>query len=74
MKNFDYTAPATLDEALAVLKEAREGWHVLSGGTNLVVEIRDRAKEPDVVVDISYIRDLRYIREEGGKVRLGRRI
>ena len=71
MKNFEYTAPATLLEALEVLEEAREGWHVLSGGTNLVVEIRDRKKQPDVVVDISYIRDLRYIREDGGKIRLG---
>ncbi len=73
MKNFDYTAPRTLDEALSVLKDAREGWHVLSGGTNLVVEIRDRKKAPDVVVDISYIDSLKYIREEGGKIKIGAR-
>ncbi len=73
MKNFDYTAPRTLDEALAVLKDAKEGWHVLSGGTNLVVEIRDRKTAPDVVVDISYIDSLRYIREEDGKIKVGAR-
>jgi CO/xanthine dehydrogenase FAD-binding subunit len=73
MKNFDYTAPRTLDEAISVLKDAREGWHILSGGTNLVVEIRDRKKAPDVVVDISYIDSLRYIREEDGKIKIGAR-
>lgn len=73
MKNFDYTAPRTLQEALSVLKGAGEGWHVLSGGTNLVVEIRDRKKAPDVVVDISSIDSLRYIREEGGKIKIGAR-
>lgn len=73
MKNFDYTAPRSVEEALEVLKDAGEGWHVLSGGTNLVVEIRDRKKAPDVVVDLSYIDSLRYIREEGGKVKLGAR-
>ncbi|MFQ5913509.1 MAG: FAD binding domain-containing protein [Nitrospinota bacterium] len=73
MKNFDYVAPRTLDEAVSILKDAKEGWHVLSGGTNLVVEIRDRKTAPDVVVDISYIDSLRYIREENGKIRIGGR-
>ena len=73
MKNFDYTAPRSVEEALEVMKDAGEGWHVLSGGTNLVVEIRDRKKLPEVVVDLSYIDSLRYIREEGGKIKLGAR-
>ena len=73
MKNFDYTAPRSVEEAVEVLKDAGEGWHVLSGGTNLVVEIRDRKKAPEVVVDVSYIDDLRYIRQEGGRIKLGAR-
>ena len=73
MKPFEYTSPTGLDEALGLLSDANEGWHVLSGGTNLVVELRDRKKSPSVVVDISFLEDLRYIREDGEKIRIGAR-
>lgn len=73
MKPFEYASPTSLDEALGLLSDANDGWHVLSGGTNLVVELRDRKKSPSVVVDISFLEDLRYIREDGEKIRIGAR-
>lgn len=73
MKPFEYASPTSLDEALGLLSGANEEWHVLSGGTNLVVELRDRKKSPSVVVDISFLEDLRYIREDGEKIRIGAR-
>ena len=73
MRSFDYTSPGSLEEALSLLSSADEGWHVLSGGTNLVVELRDRAKSPSVVLDISFLEELRYIREDGERIRIGAR-
>ena len=73
MRSFDYTSPGSLEEALLLLSSADEGWHVLSGGTNLVVELRDRAKSPSVVLDITFLEDLRYIREDGERIRIGAR-
>jgi CO/xanthine dehydrogenase FAD-binding subunit len=73
MNNFGYSAPGSIEEALSLLEGADESWHVLSGGTNLVVELRDRKKHPEAVLDISYIDSLRYIREEDGKIRIGAR-
>ncbi len=73
MRPFEYTSPGSLEEALSVLSVADSDWHVLSGGTNLVVELRDRKKSPSVVVDICFLEDLRYIREEGERILIGAR-
>ena len=55
MKDFEYTAPATLREAVKLLAEKGEGARVLTGGTDLIVQMRGRRFQPDRVVDIKKI-------------------
>ena len=65
MRDFDYHAPRTLDEALALLKEHREKARVLAGGTDLVLMMTDRVVAPEHVVDIKNVTELTHL-EWGG--------
>ena len=68
---FDYHAPATLDEALALLGEHGDEAKVLSGGQSLLPLLKLRFAAPEHVVDISRIPGLDYLKEEGGFLRIG---
>ncbi|HZJ90216.1 MAG: xanthine dehydrogenase family protein subunit M [Clostridiaceae bacterium] len=71
MKKFDYSAPATVDEALKLLNEYRDRAAVLAGGTDLVIALHEREHDTDCIVDISKLSDLRYIEVDDGIVRVG---
>jgi carbon-monoxide dehydrogenase medium subunit len=70
---FDYHAPRTLDEALALLAEHRDDAKVLSGGQSLLPLLKLRLGSAGHLVDIGRIPGLEYIKEEGGSLRIGGR-
>jgi len=55
---FDYFAPRTIEEAIDLLKEHGPEARVLAGGTNLMVQMRQRAVEPKVIVALKKIAGL----------------
>src|SRR6476646_11030689 len=65
---FEYTAPKTLDEALGLLAE---GAKPLAGGMRLIPMMKLRLAAPEHLVDLGRIKDLNYIREEGGALHIG---
>ena len=71
--SFDYHAPATLDEALALLQRHGDDAKVLSGGQSLLPLLKLRLGAAGHLVDIGRIPDLEYLREEGGWLRIGGR-
>jgi carbon-monoxide dehydrogenase medium subunit len=66
---FEYAAPATLDEALGLL--ANDGAKALAGGMSLVPMMKLRLAAPEKLVDLGRVSELRYIREDGVNVRIG---
>lgn len=68
-QNFEYSAPATLKDALGLL--AGENTKVLAGGMSLIPLMKLRLSAPDQLVDIARIAELNYIREDSGKLRIG---
>jgi CO/xanthine dehydrogenase FAD-binding subunit len=58
MKEFSYERPASLDEALQVLAASGSDAEILAGGTDLVIAMRDRYRQPKVVVDLKRIAEL----------------
>ncbi len=66
MPRVNYTAPATVDEAVKALASAAGSTKVLSGGTDLLVQLKSGRIKPDLIVDTKRIPDLIGIREEGG--------
>ncbi|PYS84094.1 MAG: carbon monoxide dehydrogenase [Acidobacteria bacterium] len=68
---FDYAAPATLDEALSLLAERPDDAKILAGGHSLIPAMKLRLAQPALLIDIGRVKDLSYIREEGGQIRIG---
>jgi carbon-monoxide dehydrogenase medium subunit len=69
--NFEYHRPTTLNEALSLLSSHGDDAKVLAGGHSLIPVMKFRLAQPKHLVDISRIRDLRYIREDGGAIVIG---
>jgi carbon-monoxide dehydrogenase medium subunit len=70
---FDYHAPGSVSEAVALLSRHGEGAKVLSGGQSLLPLLKLRLGQATHLVDIGRIPGLEYIREEGGMLRIGGR-
>jgi carbon-monoxide dehydrogenase medium subunit len=68
---FDYKAPATIDEAVALLASDLDGAKVLAGGHSLIPAMKLRLAQPQLLVDIARIKSLAYIREEGDQILIG---
>ncbi len=71
MNAFDYRAPRTLDEALAILHEYGDEARVIAGGTALVTMMRQRLVHPGCLVSLRDIDGLGRIEARNGAVRLG---
>lgn len=67
MKQFELARPVTVAEALPLLGL---GVGVLAGGTDLLIELRQN-EGPSQVVDVTGIKDLKYIRREGDYLHIG---
>jgi len=68
---FDYHAPKTLPEAIALLGQLGEEAKILSGGQSLLPLLKLRFASPGHLVDIGRIPGLDYVKEEGGFLRIG---
>ena len=68
---FEYLAPTSLEEALALLAEHGDGAKVLAGGQSLVPLLNFRLVRPAYLVDLNEIPGLAYIRQDNGHVAVG---
>jgi carbon-monoxide dehydrogenase medium subunit len=68
---FDYVAPGTLPEAIALLQRHGEDAKILAGGHSLIPLMKLRLAQPATLIDINRISGLSYIKEEGGELRIG---
>ena len=68
---FEYRAPTTIDEAVAILAKHGENARVLSGGHSLIPALKLRLASPEIVVDLRRIRELASIEAAGDRVRIG---
>lgn len=69
---FDYVAPATLDEAVAVLGQNGASARVLAGGTDLIVQVRERRRNVGLMVDVKKIKELQELSiAADGSLRIG---
>lgn len=67
---FQYTAPATISEAIVALQGTHEA-KILSGGQSLIAMMKFRFATPPLIVDINRIPGLDYVREDGGRLIVG---
>ena len=58
MQAFDYARVTTIDEATALLQQAKGRARILAGGTDLLVALRERRQTTDLVVDVKPVAEL----------------
>lgn len=71
MPTLNYIAPSSLKEAVGILAGAAGAAKVLSGGTDLLVQLKSGRSRPELIVDAKKIPGLIGIREEGGGFVIG---
>ena len=72
MRDFDYFAPKTLDEALSLLSQYKGEAKIIAGGQSMLVVMRQGLLAPEVVVDIKGVTALEYmIYDEREGLRIG---
>jgi carbon-monoxide dehydrogenase medium subunit len=67
---FEYQRVEFVDHAIQVLTDTPDA-KILAGGHSLLPLMRLRLARPSMLVDISRIRDLRYVKEDGDRVAIG---
>jgi CO/xanthine dehydrogenase FAD-binding subunit len=70
LSRFEYHPASSLNEALAILSE-NPGWEPIAGCTNTLVDSRSGRHQPQGVVDLCGLEELRYFRRENGVIRVG---
>lgn len=69
--NFEYFAPATIEEALQLLDKHGDEAKILSGGHSLIPVLKLRLASPGVVIDIGRIAELKAIKVNGSTISIG---
>jgi CO/xanthine dehydrogenase FAD-binding subunit len=67
----EVVTPATVVELSEALSRATPHTRLLAGGTDLVRASRRPGDEPDVLIDLSQLAELTYVRREGERLHVG---
>jgi carbon-monoxide dehydrogenase medium subunit len=70
LPRFEYLAASSVRQAAMLLAESPEA-RLLAGGTDLLVDMRERRQAPRVLVDVSALAELRGVAVADGGLRLG---
>lgn len=68
---FDYIRAESADEAVSLLAEYSEDARILAGGQSLIAVLNMRLAQPRVLIDISRIAGLSYVRRSNGHLAIG---
>jgi carbon-monoxide dehydrogenase medium subunit len=72
IKNFEYSAPKTIKEALTLLSQHKEKAKIMAGGQSLLVVMKQGLFTPEYLIDIKGISELDYISyDEKESLRIG---
>ncbi len=71
MKWEEYLVPASLEEALTMLKERQGQARVIAGGTDLIIQLKKKEVTARCLVDVTNLDELKGIELEDGFIRIG---
>ncbi len=66
MIDYDYIKPENIKEVISLLKEYGPGATLIAGGTDVMVNIRNKKLSPGVLVSLRGLKDLQYIKKDKG--------
>jgi carbon-monoxide dehydrogenase medium subunit len=64
LRDFEYLAPKTLEEALTLLDEHQDECKVIAGGQSLLILMRQGLLAPEYLIDIKGVSELNYIESD----------
>jgi 2-furoyl-CoA dehydrogenase FAD binding subunit len=68
---FDYVRVESAEEAWTLLAQHGSAARILAGGQSLVAMLNMRLAQPELLIDISRVDELAYIRADGGALAIG---
>ncbi len=71
LPQFKLLRPRTVDEAISYLVKHASNIRIIAGGTDLIPSMRQKLFEPEFVLDVRHLRELKGIREQGSGVEIG---
>ena len=71
MNQFKYISPKTKEEVLKILKQEKSKACIVAGCSNVLPYIKDKKLPAKLLLDISGIEELNYIKENEGEVYIG---
>ncbi len=66
-----FIQPRTVDETVQLLAQYGKEARIISGGTDLIIEMERKIRAPQVIIDVSRLPNMDYVREDGDYIRLG---
>jgi len=66
-----YHAPANVKDAVKLMAGSKGATHILAGGTDLLVRMRSGFAEPDNIIDIKRIKEMKTIAKDGKGFKIG---
>ena len=72
MRNFDYTAPMSLAEAVQAFAQGGENARALAGGTDIIDQIRIGRRTPELLIDTKRVPEMMVLEDDGANgLRIG---
>ena len=71
MTELKYEAPETVEATVALLAAGTEGARIFAGGTDLLVQMKEDLIEPEVLIDIKKISEVRAITIDANDIKIG---
>ncbi len=69
--HFEYERATSVDHALALLRRSGPEARVLAGGHSLIPMMKLRLAQPEALIDVADLDELRYIRVDGDELAIG---
>lgn len=70
-QSFEYLVPASLGDAVNLLQKHAGRAKLVAGGHSLIPMMKLRLAAPEFLIDIGRLPELSYVKEDGGRIRIG---
>ncbi len=71
MNSMNYYAPKSTKELAEILARGKNGAKILAGGTDVVIQLREQKINPECIVSLKFVQNLKGIQEQTGKILVG---